>query len=376
MRKLAILATHPVQYYAPVFKLLSSLPDIQVKVFYGWGALKDKCFDPGFGQIVQWDIPLLDGYEFQFLENVASDPGPHHFGGIDCPGVTETILSWRPDVLAVYGWSYKSHLQAMRQCYGKIPIMFRGDSHLLDEKRGPRRYLRRIYLRWIYRRIDIALAVGSANREYFKAAGVPDSRIVFAPHAVDNRRFAVESGSAETDIDPQRQTVLGFVGKLEHKKAPEVLLDSLRLSGRKDLTVAFAGTGPLQKSLASASGNVCFLGFKNQSEMPQVYQQFDCLVLPSRGPNETWGLVVNEAMASGLPAIVSDAVGCGRDLVNSETGWIVKRNSVQSLADCLRHMPDRRRLKEMGIEAKKLIEKWTFEEQVKGWLEALKRVMH
>jgi hypothetical protein len=134
--RLAIVSTHPIQYYAPVFQSLALREGMQVKVFYGWKGATEKAKDHGFGKLFQWDIPLLDGYDHEFVSNVAHEPGTHHFRGIDSPDLNERICTWRPDVLLVYGWSYKAHLAAMRYFHGRVPVLFRGDSTLLDEQPG------------------------------------------------------------------------------------------------------------------------------------------------------------------------------------------------------------------------------------------------
>ena len=149
MPRLAILSTHPIQYYAPLFRALHDGP-LDIHVFYGWeGMARSEATDHGFGVKVQWDIPLLDGYPHTFLENRSKVPGTHHFNGIDSSEVIEQIEKWRPDALLVFGWNYRSHLRALRHFHGRIPILFRGDSTLLDEVPGPKTWLRRIILKWI-----------------------------------------------------------------------------------------------------------------------------------------------------------------------------------------------------------------------------------
>ena len=379
--RLAIIATHPIQYYAPVFRLLAEDDDIALRVFYGWRGLVDTGFDPGFGISMSWDIPLLNGYDYEFVTNVSSDPGTHNFNGIECPDLCKRLEEWRPDVIAVYGWSFRAHLQVLRHFHGRVPILFRGDSHLLDKVVLWRNCLRTLWLKYVYRHIDIAVAVGTENVRYYKKCGVKTQNIVHAPHAVDNIRFANEAacnGRMEFRRRlgiPSDGTVLGFSGKLEAKKAPDVLLTAFNRSGRSDLYLVFLGTGELLHELqSSASTQVRFLGFVNQSDIPVAYHSMDVLVLPSRGPGETWGLAVNEAMACGKPVICSSAVGCATDLVTCETGWVFENGDVESLTELLRRLPNRRVLATMGESCQSLIQNWSFEIQVAGWKMAIKRV--
>ena len=128
MKKLAIVTTHPIQYDDDVV-VVPGRNNVRIKVFYTWGesVLKNK-YDPGFGKNVSWDIPILDGYEYSFIKNVAIDPGSHHFKGINNPTLIKDIENWNADAVLVYGWSFKSHLKAMRYFHGRIPVFFRGDS--------------------------------------------------------------------------------------------------------------------------------------------------------------------------------------------------------------------------------------------------------
>jgi len=123
LKKLAIITTHPIQYYAPVFKLLHQREKISIKVFYTWGESALKKFDPGFGKVVDWDVPLLDGYEYEWADNTANDPGSHHFKGIINPGLVQQIEAWQPDAVLVFGWAYYSHLKIKyRFILGAIPL--------------------------------------------------------------------------------------------------------------------------------------------------------------------------------------------------------------------------------------------------------------
>ena len=133
--KIAIVTTHPIQYNAPFFRLLEQEPSITPKVFYTWSQTEyEQKYDPGFGKKIEWDIPLLEGYSYEFVNNKAKHPGSDHFMGIENPLLIKKIQEWKPDMVLVYGWSFKSHLQCLRYFNKKIPVLFRGDSTLLDEK--------------------------------------------------------------------------------------------------------------------------------------------------------------------------------------------------------------------------------------------------
>ena len=153
-KRLAIVTSHPIQYNAPLFRLLTERGNIDVKVFYTWGQTEQGfVYDPDFKQAFQWDIPLLEGYEKEFVENISKQPTAGSFNGIDNRDLIQRIDRYNPDALLVFGWSFKSHLRVLRHYGGRKKIIFRGDSNLLDEVPGlsVKKILRLVFLRWVYR---------------------------------------------------------------------------------------------------------------------------------------------------------------------------------------------------------------------------------
>jgi glycosyltransferase involved in cell wall biosynthesis len=371
--RLAIITTHPIQYYAPVFKQLAK--QVDVKVFYTWGEASIAKHDPGFGKTIQWDIDLLDGYDYQWLNNTAADPGSHHFNGIINPDIIDSIEAWQPDTILVYGWAYKSHLKVLRYFKNKLPVLFRGDSTLLDEKAGLKSLIRSVYLKWVYKHVDYALYTGLNNKAYFKKYGLQDKQLIFAPHAIDNDRFAITSDEEVAHLKQQLNIngdslLILFAGKLEDKKDPALLLRSFINLGADNVHLLFVGNGILiswLKQQAMAYSNIHFMDFQNQTYMPVIYQACDIFCLPSKGPGETWGLAVNEAMACGKPVLVSDKVGCAVDLVKNNTnGYIHKAASVTDITGKLASLVNNGKtaLSQMGKNSKQIIEQWSFTIQV------------
>jgi glycosyltransferase involved in cell wall biosynthesis len=346
-RKLAIVSTHPIQYYAPVFRALAKSDQIDLRVFYTWSqAATDVVFDSGFGTDVKWDIPLLDGYAYQFVPNVAKRPGVDHFGGLNTPTLVPEIEAWRADAVLIYTWNSQSHLRALRRLKGRLPVLFRGDSTLLDQRAWWRALMRRLFLTWVYSHVDVAIAVGTNNRDYFEWCGLPLRRIALAPHSVDTVRFSGDSVRHENlaaewrrrlGISPETIVIL-FAGKLQRKKNPGLLLDAFRLL-KDGPHLVFVGNGELEGELKAKAGthaHVHFIPFQNQSLMPAVYRLGDVFVLPSQGPEETWGLALNEAMASGRAVIASSKVGGARDLIQvGNNGWIFESGDLKTLVDIL-----------------------------------------
>jgi glycosyltransferase involved in cell wall biosynthesis len=374
MKKLAIVTTHPIQYYAPVFSLLQKRGRINIKVFYTWGESSQTKYDPGFDKTIQWDIPLLEGYPYEWVKNTAKDAGTHHFNGINNPDITDQIAAWQPDAILVYGWGFRGHLKTMRYFKNKIPVLFRGDSTLLDEKKGLKRLLRYAYLNRVYSNVDYVLYVGTNSKAYFKKHGLNENQLFFAPHAIDNDRFGVDRRS-ETVILKQElgvsddQVLVLFTGKFEEKKAPELLLDAFLNLNKPDVHLLFTGNGSLEtqlKSKADGHTNIHFLPFQNQSQMPVIYQACDVFCIPSKGPNETWGLAINEAMVCGKAILSSDKVGAAVDLIKpGHNGFIFKNGNPPDLMLKLSQLLDsgKNGLEEMGRCSKEIIKDWSLENQ-------------
>ena len=346
MHRVAVVASHPIQYQAPWFRSLAALVDLTV--FYGHRQTPEGQARSGFDHAFEWDVPLVDGYRHVWLENISPQPGVDSYAGCDTPQLSRLLIPESFDACIVLGWYLKSYLQAIRAC-GKngVPVLVRGDSQL----KGPRSAIKSIakYLpyRLLLRRIDVHLNVGRANADYLRHYGVPQSRLFFAPHSVDSERFAAgadraratgAAARARQQVTPSWDTsVFAFAGKFVSRKRPADFIEAIRQARARGAAVAglLIGSGPEESALRSLARDlpVHFAGFQNQSEIAAWYAAADCLVLPSDGP-ETWGLVVNEAMAAGLPAIVSDEVGCGPDLVTAgETGFVFPVGDVGALAD-------------------------------------------
>jgi len=345
MKKIAIISTHPIQYNAPLFKLLTERKKIEIKVFYTWENSKDKIYDQKFGKEIKWDIPILEGYNFSFVKNISQNQGSHHFKGIVNPSLNQEIEEWKADAILVYGWNFDSHLKAMKYFKGKIPVYFRGDSTILEESKNLKTLMRRIWLKYIYHFVDYAFYVGTNNKNYFLKHGLNEKQLLFAPHAIDNERFFDNTGEYSKKAK-QWRTELGFneedkiiifIGKFEKKKNPLIIIEAAKhFETDKNIKFLFVGNGQMETEMKQNSGkNVYFLPFQNQSVMPIVYRLGNILCLPS-SYNETWGLVVNEALACGLQIIASSKVGCAVDLINNETGIIFESENIENLIETIK----------------------------------------
>ncbi len=354
--------------------MLAQSKELQLKVFYTWQQLKEEeKYDHGFGKNIEWDIPLLEGYDYIFVKNTSGNPGTNHFRGIINPSLNDEIVAWQPNAILIFGWNFFSHLKCIRYFHKKVPVIFRGDSTLLDENWGVRKLFRRIFLRWVYSSVDYALYVGKNNKDYFIKHGLNEKQLISSPHAIDNDRFAqpdeeyykqaqmerLQLGIKENDL------VLIFAGKLEEKKNPFFLLEIAHRLKNIQIKFLFIGNGSLEKALKISAANdsrIIFKDFVNQKQMPVAYRLGDVFILPSTGPGETWGLSANEAMASGLAVMLSNKAGSSNELVKEEyNGIIFSQNDIKKCVDFLTLLlQDRQLLLRMKQSSTKLIQQFTY----------------
>jgi glycosyltransferase involved in cell wall biosynthesis len=333
--RLAVVLSHPTQYYSPWFRWLKVHTPLEFRVFYLWEFGVTAQRDVQFHTTFKWDVDLLSGYDHEFVPNLSREPGTHHYAGLHNPELPARLAAWRPSAVLFFGYNWSSHVRAIISARLRgLPMIFRGDSHLLGRGALPLR--RRLALRTLYAQFAALLPVGAANREYFQALGVPEKKLFFAPHSVNADLFDAslpEHRSAATAVRQQlglaaTTRVVLFAGKLVPAKQPQPLLAAFLELAPRDTALVFVGDGSEKPTLLELGkkappGTVHFLPFANQTEMPARYLLADLFVLPSRGHYETWGLAVNEAMHLGVPALVSDLVGCQRDLVtDDQTGWV------------------------------------------------------
>jgi glycosyltransferase involved in cell wall biosynthesis len=342
--RLALVVSHPIQYFVPLYRRLARRSDMILKVFFTWHAGQAAVEDRGFKQAVAWDIPMTEGYPFELVPNISHRPGTHRFLGLRNPALVERVTAWKPDVVQVTGWAWLSHLQALHALQRRgVPTLFRGDSHLLDGKpSGMHGRIKRRLLQRVFSWPAGFLVVGSANAEYYKYFGVDAARLYPCVHSIDVERFAEPADALEQQARDWRarlqirseQKVLLFAGKFEAKKRPVDLMEAVLRLPVENVMLVLVGAGELQAEIdriaAAHPQRFRVLPFQNQSRMPIVYRLGDLVVLFS-GYGETWGLAVNEALACGRPVLVSDRVGCAADVVDRGCGRVIAWNDFAAL---------------------------------------------
>jgi len=395
--RLAYLVSHPIQYQAPLLRRIAQEPDIDLTVFFGSDFSVRGYKDEGFGVAVKWDVPLLEGYKYEFLPNLR-DRGDVSVASPLSRGILSR-LSGRGgnpafDVLWVHGYSTVNAMHGMiaARCLG-IPVLLRAESWLRDRGRsGMKLALKNMFFAGLKQMVDAVLPIGTLNSQYWEHYFGDDVPQFLFPYAVDNRYFAqrareAQAGraslQAELGLDPSRPVIL-FASKLQSRKHCDHLIEAYtRLAPAPGVEpnpyLVIVGDGEERAALerqAAATGfaSIRFCGFRNQSEMPRFFDLATVFVLPSR--HEPWGLIVNEVMNAERPAIVSDDVGCAPDLIDDgANGCIYPVGNVDALTDALHRVLDTPDTAEaMGLRAFERIQGWSFEEDVQGLRHALAQV--
>lgn len=364
MIRLLYVVSHPIQYQAPLLRLIAAQPGIRLRVLFQ--RMPDGDLDPGFGVAVRWDVPLLEGYEY---------------GLLDFATLGRELAE--ADVVWLHGWQGAAMKRVLvaAKARGRTVLM-RGENWLgaMPEPSGWRGWAKRAYLRALFALCDGFLAIGRRNAEYYTRLGIASSRVFSMPYAVDNDFFAARADESDPatlraalELPPRRPIVL-YAGKLMPRKHPHTLLRAWRLAfpqpeGRPLLV--YVGDGEMGPQLrAEAGDDVHFLGFRNQSELPGLYALADVFVLAAEA--EAWGLAINEAMACGTAVIASPQCGAAHDLLDDSVGAVVEAGDAQALADALRRVLPR--AAELGAAARARVAQWDFAADLRGLHQALRHL--
>jgi glycosyltransferase involved in cell wall biosynthesis len=384
--RVLIVATHPVQYMAPILRRLANHPQIQLNVAYCSLRGAEASLDPEFGATVRWDVPLLDGYDWVEVPNKGS--GAESFLGLINPGLWALIRQGKFDaVLCFAGYTHASFwIAKFASKFSPSAFLFGCDQHTLESRDGRvwKRWVKKVGWPLLYSLADHVMVSSNAARSLIVSLGIPERNITLTPLVVDNDwwiqesrkvdRVAVRRGwGAGTDT-----RVILFCAKLQSWKRPLDLLHAFARANPADALLVFAGEGPLHSQLEREAATlgiadrVRFLGFVNQSQLPAVYTSADLLVLPSE--YEPFAVVVNEASCCGCPVAASDRVGSARDLISPvNPGLIFPFGDVAALARILQaYLSDREKLASAARNARVRLDTWSPQENIVGTVEAIR----
>ena len=257
-----------------------------------------------------------------------------------------------PDVILCGGYNYVASWQSLLWArIHKIPFFLWSESNVQDLRRGHAlvEFLKTEFLR----RCSGFVVPGRSALEYLRVHKVDEDAVFIAPNAVDNDFFAAAAAAARQDAARWRRELalperyFLFVGRLVREKGVFELLSAyakLDESMRRQVGLVFVGDGAARPQLelqaaSIAPGVIRFAGFAQREQLAIYYALAEMVILPTY--TDTWGLVVNEAMACGLPVIVSQVAGCAADLVRENwNGLLVAPRDVSSLTSAMRSLAD------------------------------------
>ncbi|HJR42683.1 MAG TPA: glycosyltransferase family 4 protein [Gemmatimonadaceae bacterium] len=381
--RLGVLASHPIQYFTPLYQRLAATPAVDLEVLYysDYGVVPRH--DREFGQAIQWDVDQLSDYRHRFLRNLS--PVRDTFNPLHAfnPGVfAEVLRSF--DAIWLNGYTYPSNWLALAAArLGRTPILFRSELRLARSRlTGLAAALRERVIREWVRRSDALLYIGEENRRAYLAYGASEEKLFFTPYSVDVERIEQAASAGKEALRqawevPLDARVLLYAGKLTPRKHPEMLLEVVaRLREISSVCALVVGSGPLEQELRRIASeqqlsNVRFTGFVNQRRLPELYALSDVFVMPSE--DEPWGLVLNEAMAAGAVPVVSSHVGAAADLIiDGETGFVLPPGEGERFTERVRELvTDDARRAAMSAAARRRAGAYSYDATVGGILRAL-----
>lgn len=385
--KIAIISSHPIQYFTPLYKKISQNSNIELMVYYCSTQGLYTYNDSGFGQDIKWDTPLLDGYQYQFLKNYRKKENYESMFSFVNLSIIDELRSNKYDAIWINGHNIATNIIAIiaAKIFG-IKVLMRSETHLMLQRSWFKRLFRKAVISFLYKLVDGFLAIGTKNKEFYLSLGINPSKVFMTPYSVDNDRFTVKfsrEGEKYNEIRnalslPVGKTVILYLSKLTSRKRPMDLLvayERLRKT-QNNIALVFVGSGAEEFRLRNyveiqEIKDVYFCGFQNQTDLPKYFAASDIFVLPSE--QEPWGLVVNEAMASALPIIISSDVGSAFDLVVPNcNGYHYNPRDIDQLVNYLQKLVNDKDLRTtMGQKSLSLINEWSYEQCVKGLYLAL-----
>ena len=382
--RVAIVASHVIQYQDPFFRLLAAEPNIDLTVFYCSAAGAEVYRDVDMKTTLRWDIETLAGYRYRVLRNLGFGDG---YTRLINPAIVPALARGRFDmVIFMLGWGTVSSLLGILACRtARVPFFLYGDSSFPPTEGSAAARLRAGFLRALFGVTTGFMVSGVLNADYYRHYGADPRRFFLLPWAVDNERFAAGCRFADGEREALRDrlgiarnaVVFVFSAKLVERKDPMTLLRAFdAMKHRARAATLFLGDGVLREPMEAfvrerGLDGVHFAGFINQTDLPKYYGVADVFVLPST--YEPRGAVINEAMACGLPVIVTDRCGSLGDIVlDGDNAFVYPAGDAAALARAMDTLTAGAELRaRMARRSREIIDRWTFARGVDGVKDAL-----
>lgn len=390
-RRVGFVNSHPIQYFVPLYRRINQSSDLEAVPIYLTDHSLRGDFDPGFKQKLTWDIDLVSGTDPIFVSGAHTrklDPG---LLKMLAPGVMKAVREARLDALVIHGHNFgANHLATLMAKLESIPVLSRGETHLGLPFSAERLARRDRIMPHYYRLLDGFLAIGSRNREFYRAMGVPDDRVFDFPYTVDNERMIAAAKMPRQERDAVRRQyglrpgvpAVLYASKFMERKHPDKVIEAVRGLRAEGLEVdaLMVGSGEMDQALkaqaAAVPGHpIAFPGFINQLELPRLFGACDIFALPSEA--EPWGLIINEAMCGGMPIIAADEIGSVADLVvDGDNGLLFPAGDVDALTAALRKLvAEPALIVKMGKRSLARIKEWNYDRCVAGLRAAVDKVV-
>ena len=373
MKKIIFINSHPVQYFAPLYKYMN-LQGLPTACWYCSDETLKGHKDRQFNVDVKWDVPVLEGYAYRFFKNYSWKPSLYNgFFGLFNPAMITALFREPKSVVVVHGWAYFTNILVL--IFARLAghtVCLRGENPLNQERLKSKRSnrVKKLWFRiFVFPFVHKFLFIGLQNKAFYLYYGVKEESLVFVPYAVDNQRFQQFAGEwklkkkelrMKLGFPPEAQIIL-FTAKFIQKKRPLDLLKAYASLQLENKCLVMVGDGELRSQMEqfitqNGLAGVYLPGFINQREIMAYYALADVFVLCS-GEGETWGLSVNEAMNFGLPVVVSDIAGCSNDLVEvGKNGFVFKTGDAEELSAKIKEA-----FQLDGHQSDEIIQKYSFE---------------
>jgi glycosyltransferase involved in cell wall biosynthesis len=375
MTRVTVVSPEPTPYRGPLFDRIAAREDIDLTVIYAARTVAGRT----------WSVDLH--HRAVFLRG-ARVPGSRRLFRHDypvTPGIRRALAQARPDVVVVSGWStFASQAAVVWMRARRVPLVLLVESHDVGPRAGWRRRVKRAVVPALVRAADTFLVVGSLARDSLVSYGAPPESIRVFANTVDvdawHRRaeelrerrgeLRIAAGVGEDDV------LVLSVGRLVRDKGLDTLVRAVGAAGVERLAIAVAGSGPRRDDLARLAEELGvrlrLLGDLPEAKLAEAYVAADVFALLSL--HEPWGVVVNEAAASGLPLVLSDRVGAGADLLHhAENGFLVPAEDVPGATAALRRLVEDATLREQaGARSRELARGWGYERSIENFVAAVR----
>ena len=364
-------------------------PQIDLQVAYCSLRGAYSTYDPDFATAVQWDVPLLDGYNWVEIPNIGT--GTEAFLALCNPGLWRLIRRGSFDAVFCHTGYLKASfwIACLAARLSGSVFLFGTDANSLAPRDSLswKATLKKVLWPQLFSLADQIIVPSSRTRDLMRSLGFAEDRMTLTPYCVDNDWWAAQSAQVDRavmrsawGVQPDSTVVL-FCAKLQPWKRPGDLLEAFAATRISRSVLVFAGDGPLRQTLCQRAldlgiaDRVRFLGFVNQSALPAVYKAADLMVLPSE--YEPFAVVVNEASCCGCPVAASDRVGATADLIVSvNPDFVFPCGDVPALTELLRKaLSDPNELARRGQDALRRMQSWSARENISGVLEAVERAL-